>query len=259
MGAGGAAFLIGISSDDFRFTYEVAVRLRRLGAKFREVPSNIKGYGGVNILIKHGPSRLILDGSHVILYGEPEEASMKAWLLDRGLQVRDGIVFLGIDPGVRPGIAVLSRGQVIATAVASSPERVNYYSSILSSLVGRERVHARVGRGDPTNRDRIIRAIWKNCSIVEIVDEDRTSRGNGSHEQAASLIALARGSRITRPPTPHPSEGEVREIQRRSRLRSGGLTTISREMAISVARGESTMEDAIREHMREARLKRGAN
>jgi hypothetical protein len=80
---------------------------------------------------------------------------------------------------------------------------------------------------------------------VEVVDERRTSKQAGSDEEAASLIGMTRGELLAERPELQPSEGELKNIQRRSRLLSGGSTTISRLLAGSVARGEKSMEEAI--------------
>lgn len=48
-------------------------------------------------------------------------------------------------------------------------------------------------------------------------------------------------------PDVRPSDGEIREIQRRSRIRSSGRITISKELARQVATGEKEMDEAIEE------------
>ena len=44
-----------------------------------------------------------------------------------------------------------------------------------------------------------------------------------------------------------PTEGEVKELQRRSRIKSQGRVTISLDLARKVALGELTLEEAIDE------------
>ncbi len=237
--------MISVVSDDFRFSYDVANRLRRFGASFEHVDPAQDIPMGTMVIIKKGHSRVIMEGSRFTIYGEPEDTSIKAWLVSGGLTDWTKDVYLGIDPGDRPGIAIFSGNRRIATAIAPSPELVSYYTRTLSSLVGRSHVNVRIGDGDPTNRDRIIRAIWPTCNQVEVVDERRTSKQAGSDEEAASLIGMTRGELLAERPELQPSEGELKNIQRRSRLLSGGSTTISRLLAGSVARGEKSMEEAI--------------
>lgn len=190
---------------------------------------------------------MILEGSRFTIYGEPEDTSTKAWLVSSGLTDWTKDVFIGIDPGERPGIAIFSANRRVATAIARSPETVSYYTRTLAALVGRKKVNVRIGHGDPTNRDRIIRAVWSTCNQIEVVDERRTSKQARSDQEAASLIGMTRGELVVERPEILPSEGEVRNIQRKSRLSSGGDTTISRQLAEAVARGEKSMDEAIEE------------
>lgn len=240
--------MISVVSDDFRFSYDVANRLKRYGASFQHVDPAQNVPTGTMVVIKKGQPRVILEGSRFTIYGEPEDTSTKAWLVSRGLTDWTSDVYIGIDPGESPGIAIFSTGRRIATAVAPTPESVSYYTRTLASLVGRKRVNVRIGDGDPTNRNRIIRAVWSTSNHIEMVDERRTSKQAGSDEEAASLIGMTRGETVSEKPELLPSEGEIRNIQRKSRLSSGGLTTISRKLAEDVARGEKSMDEAIRQH-----------
>src|SRR5881628_1240508 len=74
---------------------------------------------------------------------------------------------------------------------------------------------------------------------------------------AASDIAKSSGRRVEPPVEIRPTPGEVREIQRRSRLDSGGVVTISSELAGAVARGDLTLEEAITQAKRKERQSQG--
>ncbi len=237
--------MISVVSDDFRFSYAVASRLRHLGTPFEHIDPSTKIPHGTSVVIKKGQPRVIMEGDRFTIYGAPEDTTTKAWLVSNGLTDWSSDVVVGIDPGERPGIAIFSGGRRVATAIAPSPESVSFYTKTLASLVGRRRVFVRIGDGDPTNRDRIIRSVWPSSGRIEMVDERRTSRQAGSDEEAASLIGMTAGEFLVDRPEITPSEGELRNIQRKSRLISGGLTTISRSLAGEVARGERTMEEAI--------------
>ncbi len=165
-------------------------------------------------------------------------------------------VIIGIDPGERPGIAIYSGEERIAVTGASSPEDVARFTRTISSMVGVSRVLVRIGNGDPTNRNRIIRSVWPTCSSVEVVDEKSTSRIARSDGEAAAIIARTSGVALTEPPELTPTDGEIRNIQRRSRLNSGGLTTISRTIAKAVATGEYTLDEAIRRQQSSDRKKK---
>jgi len=81
---------------------------------------------------------------------------------------------------------------------------------------------------------------------IEIVDERNTSTKSDQKDiDAAIEIALAEGYRPVKRQPVAPSEGEIADIQRKSRIGSDGELTISRSLAGSVARGEMSMEQAI--------------
>src|SRR5436309_1494325 len=70
-------------------------------------------------------------------------------------------------------------------------------------------------------------------------------------------IAKASGRRVEPPSEIRPTPGEVREIQRRSRLDSGGVVTISSELAGAVARGDLSLEEAISRARQKERRSQG--
>jgi hypothetical protein len=58
---------------------------------------------------------------------------------------------------------------------------------------------------------------------------------------------MLRGRRVWEQRSITPTEGQLKEIQRRSRTISNGRKTISAEQALAVARGELLIEEALSE------------
>lgn len=173
----------------------------------------------------------------------------------RALQVLGGKtrfqeVVVGVDPGPRPGVAVLGDGEVIDKRTASSPETVkDILLSVQRNYEG-ETYTVRIGHGDPTNRNRIINALAETGVRMEIVDERGTTRRDRRRDDARNMesaadIAAGRGVAAESSYEVFPTEGELTNIQRRSRIRSGGKLTISKELAQMVARGELTLLQAL--------------
>src|SRR3989454_263234 len=79
----------------------------------------------------------------------------------------------------------------------------------------------------------------------------------GGEPGVAIDIAKSSGRRVEPPVEIRPTPGELREIQRRSRLDSGGVVTISSELAGAVARGDLTLEEAITRAKRKERQSQG--
>jgi hypothetical protein len=81
---------------------------------------------------------------------------------------------------------------------------------------------------------------------VEVVDETGTSvRSPEPDVAAAKRIAMTRGTLLEEPPSVKPTPGEVRDIQRHSRIESQGRITISASLAYSVAMGDISLAQAI--------------
>ena len=74
---------------------------------------------------------------------------------------------------------------------------------------------------------------------------------------AAIDIARTPGRRVVPPFDVRPTPGEVRDIQRRSRLDSAGQVTISSELADAVARGDLSLEEAIARARRKEHRSKG--
>ena len=81
---------------------------------------------------------------------------------------------------------------------------------------------------------------------IEIVNEANTSEHVENPDiHAAISIALTRGYRVSNRFEIVPTEGELKNIQRLSRLESEGKITISKELARRVALGELSLRTAI--------------
>jgi hypothetical protein len=154
---------------------------------------------------------------------------------------------LGIDTGPRPGLAWFTDGVLIDTKQTESIEECIKTIQSLIEHHTYEHLLIRMGKGSPSHRNRLINAMLANEYVVELVDERKTSRGlnRNQHSVSAIRIATLSGERVWEPVVMNPTEGELRELQRRSRIKSQGRVTISSEMARRVALGELTLIEAI--------------
>jgi len=155
-------------------------------------------------------------------------------------------LIIGIDPGSAPGIAVLADQSVIDSTIVDTPEDVSALVEDFVDVYPSDEVLVRIGNGDRTIRNRIFNAIWDIGLPIEIVDERNTSRSTDQKDiEAAIEIGLTPGYRPVKKQQVRPSDGEISDIQRKSRIGSNGELTISRSLAESVAKGEMSMESAI--------------
>ena len=159
-------------------------------------------------------------------------------------------VFIGIDPGDQPGIAVVGDDILLQKINIDAPEKVvTVIKRILKEYPALETL-IRIGHGSILTRNRIINSLIPLKISIEIVDETKTtpSQQIGRHErdsEAAAVIALLTGGKVQRRLPLEPTRGEIRNIQERSRKLTGGKFSISEKTAVKVLEGSISLIEAI--------------
>lgn len=237
--------VIGIMTENFKFFYELIQLLKEHKEPFvtldfgKDIPDTV----GVVVTTREERSRVRF--RRVVAEDTPDLAYSIARNQLKGRERFDTLV-VGIDPGMRPGLAIIGDGRVLVAETVSSPESVVDQIARFRLCFGHDHLIARIGHGDRTNRNRIIRSIWNSVDDVEVVDERNTTRRTEEPDaDAAVSIAMSSGYRMPFPPEVQPTPGEVRDIQRLSRIESGGRVTISSDLAEMVAKGELTLPEAL--------------
>jgi hypothetical protein len=238
--------IIGIMTDNFRFFYHVVQDLKERGEPFISLGFEDYVTSTVGVIITTEAERSKIRFHTVVADDRPDLAIDVARAILKGGKDLDSLI-IGIDPGSRPGMAVLGDGKVLFTDIVQSPEQVaDAIDHILECLPHSLSV-VRIGHGDRTNRNRIIKAVWDRVDRIEVVDEtSTTTRSELPDVDAALSIATSPGHRLSAPPEIRPTAGEVRDIQRLSRIESKGRFTISYDLAEAVARGELTLDEALK-------------
>lgn len=178
----------------------------------------------------------------------PRRAVEKALTIRRG---EEGQTVIGIDPGDRPGIAVLSGDTIVAVFQVPLEEVA---AVVTRELEGVTDPLVRVGDGARLRGSRIIDAL--EGVPIELVDETGTTPYQGTGVRgmddvlAAVNIARLEGTEIESREI-EPTSGEIRQIQSRSREESEDGRTIDRALARDVALGRLSMAEALRRHRRE--------
>lgn len=182
---------------------------------------------------------------------DPESTINAALKLLNGKNDINRIV-IGIDPGKNPGVAVLEDGQVSEVYHVPARDVPGLVRQILEYYPGKD-IAIRIGNGARLVRTRLINSILDMGVNVEVVDETGTSpfMGRGIHGFevsdiiAAINIARLKGTSVGKQEV-EPSMGEIKRIQEYSREHSNGKTSIPRDLARKVAKGEMTVEEAIK-------------
>ena len=159
----------------------------------------------------------------------------------------------GVDPGPRPGLAWMACGKLLGAIQLESVDEAPDHIGLIVHNISPKTYVVRVGDGSRTIARRLANVCLARGHIVEFVDERRTSRGSRhNHSASAARIARKIGTRVIQRLVVDPSDGELREIQRRSRTISEGRLTIPRSLAKAVAVGRMSMHDAIKAHSNRA-------
>ena len=169
-------------------------------------------------------------------------------------------VFIAIDPGERPGVAVVGDNRIVEVYHLKSPKDVDI---ILELLEKYPKAKIKIGHGAKRHRILMLKALanalGEDYPII-LVDEKRTTPKVGGIEVSqvqdiiASInIALRDGREVKigeLMESSEPTKREIEHIKSRSRIMSGGRITISSELAREVAKGNLTLEEAIEIHQR---------
>ncbi len=174
----------------------------------------------------------------------PRRAVEEALAVLRG---GDGRTVVGIDPGDRPGIAVLSGEMVVAAFQVPARKAAPV---VERELEGATDPLVRIGDGARLRGARIVDEI--ESAPVELVDETGTTPYQGSGVRAGDVLAAVNIARIEGEEIEsreiEPTAGEIKLVQERSREESDDRRAIPETLARRVALGELSMTEAIQRH-----------
>jgi hypothetical protein len=159
-------------------------------------------------------------------------------------------LFIGIDPGENPGVAVVGDDILLQKISVETPENViKVVKRILKEYPALETL-IRIGHGDVINRNRIINSLISLEIPIEIVDETKTTpsqqiKRTERDSEAAAAIAILAGGKVQKKLPLEPTKGEIKNIQEKSRKLTNGEFSISKKTAIDVLKGNISLKQAI--------------
>jgi hypothetical protein len=237
--------LVGLLTEDSRRYYEMIEALKAEDIEYTSLDFDAPVPADVSVVVTTERERDKVLFERVVIDDDPSEAVANIRRQINGGRAVNGLT-IGIDPGHRPGVAAVADGIVLTRGVAKSPEDVKVVIDGILREFPSPNVVIRIGNGDRTNRNRTFNDLWERGHRLEIVDErNTTTRSATPDEDAAVEIALTPGFRPEGKQKVEPAPGEIRNIQRLSRLQSDGSLTVSKELASKVAKGEISMDQAI--------------
>jgi hypothetical protein len=241
--------VIVVATEDFEVYHDAVGELKERGASFTTVePGDDLPEDARVVVTAEGDA---IDTDRPVVVAEPDDprrAVEEAMALLRG---GTGRTVVGVDPGERPGIAVLSGDTVIAAFHVPIEQAV---AVVEREVEGAVDPVVRVGDGARLLGARIIDEL--DDVRVELVDETGTtpSLGTGARGMgdvlAAVNIARLEGE-VVENRSITPTAGELQVIKDRSREASDENRAITEELARRVASGELSLDEALDEHAEE--------
>ncbi len=238
--------IIAVVTDNFRFYYDIVKELKQRDIPFISLSPKNDVPEDVGVVITTELERDAIYFDNVVAVSEDIRDGVRKALSILSGKASYQQMIVGIDPGYKPGVALIGDGQVLESAYADSPEDVK---NIVERYMRGYEYHSmivRIGHGDRTNRNRTITVLRELPVIMEIVNEERTTKCGVSPDlEAAKEIAMSFGELVVGEYAVVSTVGEQRDMQRRSRIKSEGEITISRDLAKKVVEGDLNLKEAI--------------
>ncbi|KAB1187721.1 MULTISPECIES: hypothetical protein [Haloferax] len=240
--------MIVVATADFELYHEAVGELRSRGVTFTTVEPGDPLPDQTRVLITAPSDDVETDPtvSRVTATGDDVRRAVDEALAT--LRGGGGQTVVGVDPGTRPGIAVLSGQTVVAAFHVPLADAVEVIKRETDDAIDPV---VRIGDGARLQGAKLINDL--DGVAVELVDETGTTPylGTGARGMgdvlAAVNIAQMSGKRIESREI-EPTAGELQRIKERSREVSDDSRTIDEDLARRVAGGELSIDEALDEH-----------
>ncbi|MFC4247029.1 hypothetical protein ACFOZ7_08460 [Natribaculum luteum] len=239
--------MIVVATEDFEVYHGVVSELRDRGVTFTTIePDDDLPDRTAVVVTDEGHADAFATVPTVV--AEPDEPRRAVDGALAALRGTGGRTVVGVDPGRKPGIAVLAGDVVVAAFQVPLADAVD--------VIEREVADApdpvvRIGDGARLQGSQLVNDL--EDVRVEVVDETGTTpylgtgtRGMGDVLAAVNIARLEGEVVDTR--EVEPTAGELQVIKDRSRERSETNRAIDEVLARRVATGELTIEEALSEH-----------
>ncbi len=242
--------MIVVATADFELYHEVVTALRERGIEFTTVEPGEDLPEGATVLVRGVDEDDTVPEEREVAVVEAEAGAPRAAVDAVVATLRDGEgrTVVGVDPGDRPGVAVLE-GDTVTAAFQVPAERVA--AVVRDEVADAPDPVVRVGDGARLVGARLLDDLSE--VPVELVDESGTTPylGTGARGMgdvlAAVNIARREGERVEGREV-DPTPGELTRIQDRSREQSEENRAIDADLARQVAAGDLSIEEALAEH-----------
>ncbi|ELY97308.1 hypothetical protein C482_13780 [Natrialba chahannaoensis JCM 10990] len=239
--------MIVVATADFEVYHGVVNELRERGTEFTTVEPDAALPEQTAVVITGAASADEFEGCQTIVADpeDPRRAVDQALTAVRGT---GGRTIVGVDPGRKPGIAILAGEMVVAAFQVPLADAVDVIQREVSDAP--EPV-VRIGDGARLQSSKLVNEL--EDVQVELVDETGTTpylgTGGRGMEDVLAAVNIARlEGEVVDARDIEPTAGELQVIKDRSREQSRTNRAIDEVLARRVAAGELTIEEALAEH-----------
>lgn len=239
-----------------KIVYIVVEILKGLNLEFELCEPGDIGCNTAKVVITTKGESTSIEESRLVLVEEDSAAviiSISIMLRYYGI-IDPQEVIIGIDPGLRTGLAVIADGNVVFTTTLSSPIDVVDTSVLIAEMISSKfadsRFVIRVGAGSKLYYTLLLRGLSRKISLdtIELVDEHHTTFPGGYENDQSSAVLI--GTRIGQ--SPYNSDlkieskpGYVRALQHLFECITVKKNNLSIEDARLILVGEITLEELL--------------
>lgn len=237
-----------VATEDFELYHGVVNELRDRGVRFTTIRPDEPLPDGASVVVTGANDDVDGDGNVAVVVGQPADPRRTVEDVLAVTRGGEGRRIVGIDPGDRPGVAVLAGDDVVAAFQVPLGE--------VPELVRREVGDAvdpivRIGDGARLRGATLVEDL--DDVRVELVDESGSTPhlGAGTRGMGDVLAAVNIARREGEPVEGReiePTAGEIQVIKTAARERSPENRAIPEGLARRVAKGDLTLDDALAEH-----------
>jgi hypothetical protein len=209
--------IIKVATDDGNAYYDIVSRLKGTHLNFSShAASQAAGFGEGLVITSR--MEVASFGANAVAIEDLSEDPliMEGQLLSRMVDASRRNLLVGIDPGVRIGLAIFYGGRELGATTTDSAERVVQMLVALAKEVPHSSLSVKIGHGEPRSSRSLARQLREKLprsASVEIVDESGTSAGRrgaigaARDQRAAARIAFRNGVQFTDSEPPKRTRG----------------------------------------------------
>lgn len=177
---------LGVYSRDFKFYYEIIIALKKWNIPFVSIDPNEKVPEDVPVILSSENDAFEFNSQ--IREKDPEKCLRLSFPYFFKKTYFENLI-IGIDPGPKPGVAVVADGIVTEARECNSIEDAGITIKKILGDYKYKNVIVRIGNGDRPNLKKLLLTL--DGKRLEIINEKGTSQPHKTHDNALSAARIA--------------------------------------------------------------------